>query len=354
MVKVAINGFGRIGRSAFRVWLDRTDLQSDVEIAAVNTSGSLDTAGWAHLLRYDSNYGPLKQTIGVESLKDPKEVSDQDSLIGYLLVEERKIPVYAQRDPAKLPWGELGIDVVIESTGVFITAELASKHTQAGAKRVVISAPSKGEGVMTCVLGVKHYDGSTPIVDNASCTTNCISPVVQILHQRLGIVKAALNTIHGYTDDQNLQDGSHKDLRRARAAAKNTVPTTTGAAIATTRVIPELEGKFDGVAIRVPVSVGSLSDITCLVSRRTSVEEVNDIFRQAAASEHWSSILAVTEEELVSSDIIGRRESSIVDLPMTQVIDGDLVKVLAWYDNEWGYCNRLVEQARAVGSHQSS
>lgn len=352
MVKVAINGFGRIGRSAFRVWLSRQDLHDHVEIAGINTSGSIDTAGWAHLVKYDSNYGVLDKDFSFESVRSPKEATDADPLIGYFSAVGRKIPVYAQRDPEKLPWGENNIDIVIESTGVFTTAELAGKHVAAGAKRVVISAPSSGDGVMTCVLGVKHYDGSTPIVDNASCTTNCISPVVKVLHERLGIVKAALNTIHGYTDDQNLQDGSHKDLRRARAAARNTVPTTTGAAIATTRVVPELAGKFDGVAIRVPVSVGSLSDVTCLVSRPTSVEEINNIFQEAAASEHWSGILAVTDEPLVSSDIVGRRESSIVDLSMTQVIDGDLVKVLAWYDNEWGYCNRLIEQCLSVGSHQ--
>lgn len=351
MVRVAINGFGRIGRSAFRVWLSRHDLHQEVEIAGINTSGSMDTAGWAHLVKYDSNYGVLNEDFNFEAVRGPKETTDEDSLIGYFHAVGKKIPVFAQRDPEKLPWGEHNIDVVIESTGVFTTSELASKHVKAGARRVVISAPSKGDGVITCVLGVRHYDGSTPIVDNASCTTNCISPVVQVLHERLGIVKAALNTIHGYTDDQNLQDGSHGDLRRARAAAKNTVPTTTGAAVATTRVIPDLEGKFDGVAIRVPVSVGSLSDVTCLVSRRTSVEEINTIFQEAAASEHWSGILAVTDEPLVSSDIVGRSESSIVDLSMTQVIDGDLIKVLAWYDNEWGYCNRLVEQTRAVGQH---
>lgn len=352
MVRVAINGFGRIGRSAFRVWLNRQDLHDQVEIAAVNTSGSMDTEGWAHLLRYDSNYGILDQEIGVETVRGPKETTDEDSLIGYFQVMGRKIPVTAQRDPEKLPWKEHQIDVVIESTGVFVTAELASKHVKAGAKRVVISAPNKGGDVMTCVLGVNSYDGSTPIADNASCTTNCISPVVKVLHEKLGIAKAALNTIHGYTDDQNLQDGSHKDMRRARAAAINTVPTSTGAAIATTRVIPDLENKFDGVAVRVPVPVGSISDITALVNRPTSVEEINQILEEAANSEHWGGIIAVTRDPLVSSDIVGRQESSIVDLSLTQVIDGDLIKVMVWYDNEWGYCNRLIEQTSAVGRHQ--
>lgn len=352
MVRVGINGFGRIGRSAFRVWLSRQDLHPHMEIAAINTSGSMDTEGWAHLVKYDSNYGPLNQDFSFEGVKSPKEATDEDPLIGYFYIWDKKIPVFAQRDPEKLPWGEHNIDVVIESTGVFTTEEKANLHVNAGAKRVVISAPNKGGNVMTCVMGVKQFDGSTTIADNASCTTNCISPVVKVLHEKLGIEKAALNTIHGYTDDQNLQDGSHKDMRRARAAAMNTVPTSTGAAIATTRVIPDLDGKFDGVAIRVPVSVGSISDITCVVSRETSVEEVNNIFKEAAASEHWQGILAVTEEPLVSRDIIGRSESSIVDLGLTQVIAGDLVKVLAWYDNEWGYCNRLVEQANAVGGHE--
>lgn len=351
MVKVAINGFGRIGRSAFRVWLSREDLHGEVEIAAINTSGSMDTAGWAHLVRYDSNYGILKEEFGYEEVRGPKDATDEDPLIGNFEVRGRKIPVFAQRDPEKLPWGEHEIDVVIESTGVFIDEKMASKHLTGGAKRVVISAPNKGGNVQTCVLGVNGYDGSSPIADNASCTTNCISPVVAILHEKIGIQKAALNTIHGYTDDQNLQDGSHKDLRRARAAARNTVPTSTGAAVATTRVIPDLENKFDGVAIRVPVSVGSISDVTCLTSRHTSVEEINNIFKEAANEDRWRGILAVTEDPLVSGDIVGRSESSIVDLNLTQVIDGDLVKVLAWYDNEWGYCNRLVEQARAVGSH---
>ena len=352
MVKVAINGFGRIGRSAFRVWLSRKDLHENVEIAAINTSGSMGTADWAHLVRYDSNYGILKEEFSFEEVRGPKETTDEDPLIGYFHVLGKKIPVTAQRDPEKLPWGDYDIDIAIESTGVFITEESASKHVKAGAKRVLISAPNKGGNIMTCVLGVKHYDGSTQIVDNASCTTNCISPVMRILTDKLGVEKAALNTIHGYTDDQKLQDGSHKDMRRARAAAMNTVPTSTGAALATTKVIPELEGKFDGVAVRVPVAVGSISDLTCLVSKKTTVEELNNIFKEASASEEWSGILAVTEDPVVSRDIIGRSESSIVDLGMTQVIDGDLIKVMVWYDNEWGYCNRLIEQANAVGGHQ--
>lgn len=352
MVRCAINGFGRIGRTALRVWLSRPDLQQQLTIGAINTSGSMDSDGWAHLVKYDSNYGPLGRSIEVESIKPAKQASDAEPLIGYLHLEDIHIPLLAQRDPEKIPWGNYGVDVVIESTGAFTDAAGAGKHLKGGARRVVISAPSKGDGVEFCVRGINHYQGNSAIVDNASCTTNCITPVVSVLHDRFTILKAALNTTHGYTDDQSLQDASHRDLRRARAAAKNTVPTTTGAAIATTRVIPDLAGKFDGVALRVPVSVGSISDVTCVVKRSTSVEEVNQALREAAQSEHLKGILAVTDEPLVSSDIIGRSESSIVDLSMTQVIDGDLVKVLIWYDNEWGYCNRLIEQTLAVGSHQ--
>lgn len=349
MVNAAINGFGRIGRSSFRVWLSRPELHKKIKIVAINTSGSMDTAGWAHLLKYDSNYGPLKQTIKVESLQGPKEATDDNPLIGYLTIGEAKVPILAQRDPEKIPWGKYDVDVVIESTGVFRDKEGANKHITGGAKKVLISAPSKGDGIQTAVIGVNDA-GDSALVDNASCTTNCTSPVAQVIHTKLGITKAALTTIHGYTDDQKLQDGSHADLRRARAAAQNIIPTSTGAAIATTKVVPELEGLFDGVAIRVPVSVGSISDITCVVSKPTTVEEINQILTEASKSDRYKGILAVTKEPLVSSDIKGRSESSIVDLSMTQVIAGDLVKIMAWYDNEWGYCNRLVEQALAVGS----
>jgi len=351
MVKASINGFGRIGRSAFRVWLSRPDLREQLDVVAINTSGSMDTAGWAYLLKYDSNYGKLGTSVEVEEVRKSKEASDNEPLIGYFKIDGKQIAILAQRDPEKIPWGQYGVKVVIESTGVFRDEEGAKKHLNAGAKKVVISAPSKGGAIETDVIGVRDYTGEFAIVDNASCTTNCISPVVAIVNEALGIKKAALTTAHSYTDDQNLQDGSHKDLRRARAAAINIVPTSTGAAIATTKVIPELSGKFDGVALRVPTSVGSISDLTFLVEKQTSVEQVNDIFREAAGQEKWKNILAVTDEPLVSSDIVGRSESAIVDLGLTQVIDHDLVKVMAWYDNEWGYCNRLVEQVVAVGSY---
>jgi glyceraldehyde-3-phosphate dehydrogenase type I len=351
MVSVAINGFGRIGRSAFRVWLSRPDLQEKMAIVAVNTSGSMDIDGWAHVLKYDTNYGVLKNNFRIEELKKAKETTIEDPLMGYIHIDEKiVVPFFAQKDPEKIPWSEYKVDVVMECTGVFVDQAGASKHLKSGAKRVVISAPSKGEGVASCVMGVSNYDGSSPIVDNASCTTNCAAPVIKVLHERFGIVKAALNTIHAYTDDQNLQDGSHRDPRRARAAARSTVPTTTGAAVAVTKNIPDLKGKFDGVSIRVPVSTGSITDITCLVKRPVTVDEINQAFKDAANGE-LRNILAVTEDPIVSNDIIGRNESAIVDLELTQVIDGDLVKVLAWYDNEWGYCNRLLEQTIVVGSH---
>lgn len=350
MVKVAINGFGRIGRTAFRVWLSRGDLREKISIVAINTSGSMDVEGWVNVLKYDSNYGRLDKEINVEEFRKAKEASEEEPLIGNIEVDGMKIPVLAQRDPEKIPWGNYRVDVVLEATGVFRDEEGAGKHLKAGAKKVLISAPSKGGSIGTHVLGVNEYSGESPIADNASCTTNCIAPVVAVLHSALGIKKAALTTIHGYTDDQNLQDGSHKDLRRARAAALNIVPTSTGAAIATTKTIPELEGLFDGVAVRVPVPVGSISDITCVTSRETSVEEVNNILEEASRNDRWKGILAVTRDPVVSSDIVGRNESSIVDLSLTQVVAGDLVKVMSWYDNEWGYCNRLVEQSFEVGS----
>lgn len=348
-MRIAINGFGRIGRTAFRVWLSHH--QSSVDLVAINTSGSMDLAGWAHLLRYDSNYGVLSQEITLEEHQKAKEASDADPLLGTLTVAGKAIQVFAQRDPAKLPWASLAIDTVIESTGVFITQEKASSHLQAGAKRVIISAPPKGEGIQTFVLGVNeavdtHQEvaGQT-IISNASCTTNCVAPVVAVVHQQFGIQKAMMTTVHAYTDDQNLHDNSHKDLRRARSAAKNIVPTTTGAAIAVTETIPDLKNKFDGLAIRVPVATGSLSDMTFVISKPTTVEEINAALTAASKEPRFAGILAVTNDPIVSSDIIGRPESSIVDLQLTQVIDGTLIKVVSWYDNEYGYCNRLVEQA---------
>lgn len=353
-MNIAINGFGRIGRTSFRVWFEK--LRTTSTLVAVNTSGSMDIAGWAHLLKYDSNYGVWNHDIVVSEHQKAQDATDVDPVIGTVTIEGIVVQFLAQRDPAKLPWASLAVDTVIESTGVFISQEKASTHLTAGAKRVVISAPPKGEGVGTFVLGVnesvadhKEVSASITVLSNASCTTNCVAPVIAVLHKTFGIQKAMMTTVHAYTDDQNLQDNSHRDLRRARNAAKNIIPTSTGAAIAVTETIPELKGKFDGLAIRVPVATGSLSDMTVVVGKPTTVEEVNKALTEASQNGLWKGILAVTNDPIVSSDIIGRSESSIVDLALTQVIGGDLVKVISWYDNEWGYCNRLVEQASIAG-----
>jgi glyceraldehyde 3-phosphate dehydrogenase len=355
MVKVGINGFGRIGRIAFRIWLLKHS--GNMEIVAINTSGSMDTSGWAHLVNYDTMYRTFELKVKSEKLKDPKDITDEDPLIGHLLVGEKskKVPVLAQRDPAKIPWKDYGVEVVIESTGRFTSEEEAKKHALGGAKRVVISAPTKGGNVGTYVLGVNEYKGDAEVINNASCTTNCVAPVAAVIHSAFGIEKALMTTVHSYTDDQNLQDNSHKDLRRARAAAENIIPTTTGAAIATTETIPELKGLFDGMSLRVPTATGSISDFTFLLKKNVTVEEVNNSLKKAATENAiYKGILATSEEPLVSSDIIGRSESAIVDLSLTQVVAGNLVKVFAWYDNEWGYANRLVEQVIRVGQRMGS
>ena len=347
MVKVGINGFGRIGRLAFRVAIAKHS--EEMEIAAVNTSGSMSAADWAHLVNYDTMYRKYEYEVKAEGVTEPKDATDDDPYIGSLMVKGMKIPVLAQRDPEKIPWRELGVDVVIESTGQFVKESDAKKHAKAGAKRVVISAPSKGGNVGTYVLGVNEYEGEGTVLSNASCTTNCVAPVASVMHSQFGIVKAMMTTIHGYTDDQRLQDNSHRDLRRARAAAANIIPTTTGAAVATTETIPELVGLFDGRALRVPVLTGSITDFSILINKKASVDEINGAFKKASENPLYKGILAVTDEPLVSSDIVGRTESAIVDLSLTQVVDGDLVKIFAWYDNEWGYTNRLVEQVIRVG-----
>lgn len=326
-MKIAINGFGRIGRAAAKIILD----QENCELIAINDLG--DIAGLAHLMKYDSCYGIYDKEVGF----------DENELI----VNNKKIHFYSQKDPAKLPWRELEIDVVIESTGIFLTKEMAKGHIEAGAKKVIMSAPPKDD-TPTFVLGVnadKYSDEK--IISCASCTTNCIAPVMKILEDNFGIEKSLMTTIHSYTADQNLVDGPHKDLRRARAAAINIVPTTTGAAKATFKTIPSLEGKFDGLAIRVPTPVVSLSDITVLLKENTTIEEINKVFSEAAEFTH-KGILVVTEEPVVSTDLIQNSASSIVDLPLTQVVKGNLVKVISWYDNEWGYSNRLVELAMMI------
>lgn len=360
MLKVGINGFGRIGRIAFRIWLLKHT--SEMEIGAINTSGSMNVAGWAHLVNYDTMYRKFKYAVKTEEIKNPATRStspgqdSNDPLIGYLMISERamKIPVLAERDPSRIPWGKYGVDVVIESTGVFVTEEDAKKHAVGGAKRVVISAPAKGGNVGTYVIGVNEAKGDAEVISNASCTTNCVAPVMAVLASKFGVEKALMTTAHGYTDDQRLQDGSHDDLRRARAAAENIVPTSTGAALATAETIPELKGIFDGTALRVPVATGSISDFTVLVKKNVTVEDINRAFKDAESNALYKGILATTEEPVVSSDIIGRDESAIVDLSLTQVVGGNLVKVFAWYDNEWGYANRLVEQVIRVGQRLDS
>lgn len=327
MKRIAINGFGRIGRNAFKIAFER----KDVEIAAINDL--TDTKTLAHLLKHDSSYGQYEHEVSY----------DEENII----VDGRAIRVFKETDPAKLPWGQLNVDVVIESTGFFVDPAKARAHIDpAGAKRVVISAPAKGEGADTIVLGVndeKLKNGVTEVVSNASCTTNCITPVMGVLESHFGIEKAMMTTVHSYTASQRLQDAPAKDLREARAAAENIVPTTTGASIAAGKALPAIDGIFGGLSIRVPTPVVSIADITALVKRDVTVEEVNTVFREAAKTPFYQGILGVTDEELVSSDFKGSPYSAVVDLPLTGVVGGNLLRVIAWYDNEWGYSNRLVE-----------
>lgn len=337
MIRVAINGFGRIGRNAFKIAYE--DHPRDLEIVAINDL--TEPKVLAHLLKYDTAFGHWDREV----------TSDAENII----IDGKSYKIIAEKDPALLPWKELGIDVVIECTGRFTDEDGMKKHLHAGAKKVVLSAPAKGDGVGTFLMGVNSsdYKGEN-LINNASCTTNCISPVVQVILDKFGIEKAVMTTVHSVTAEQNLVDGpppggKSGDLRRARAAYQNMIPTTTGAAIATTEAITELKGLFDGRAIRVPTIVGSISDITFLLKKKVTVEEVNQVIKDASEEERWKGVLAWTEEPLVSSDIIGRSESCIVDLPLTQVVDGDLLKIFAWYDNEWGYSNRLVEQVINVG-----
>ncbi|MDZ7760422.1 MAG: type I glyceraldehyde-3-phosphate dehydrogenase [Desulfovermiculus sp.] len=350
MIRAGINGFGRIGRTALRVWLDRSELQKEMEIVAINTSGSVGIEGWARLLKYDTAYGPLKLGLKWQESRKPDEVTEDNPEIGSMTIGELTIPVLAQRDPSKIPWSNYEVDVVLECTGIFRTEDQARQHLHGGARKVLLSAPDKGGDVQMILVGVNRYDGRHTVTSNASCTTNCVAPIMKVLTEEFGVLKAGMSTVHGYTDNQNLQDGSHKDPYRGRAAAANIVPTTTGAAQATGNVLPQIKGVFDGMAVRPPIITGSIADVTALVKRKTSIDEVNDLYRKAAQNEELRGILAVTDEPLVSSDIIGRPESAIVALPFTNVIDGDLVKVLAWYDNEWGFSNRLVEAAVQIGA----
>lgn len=334
-VRVGINGFGRIGRN---FWRAATASDHDIEIVAANDLG--DVATMAHLLKYDSVLGRLEQDV---------KVTDEGIEVG-----GKQIKILAERDPGKLPWGDLGVDVVVESTGFFTNAADARKHVdEGGAKKVVISAPAKGED-LTVVLGVNDdkYDGSQTIISNASCTTNCLAPMVKVLDDTFGIQRGLMTTVHAYTADQNLQDGPHKDLRRARGAAINVVPTSTGAAKAIGLVLPELNGKLDGYAMRVPVPTGSVTDLTATVGKETSVEEVNAAFRAAAGDGRLKGVLRYSEDPIVSSDIVTDPASTVFDAPLTKVI-GDQVKIVGWYDNEWGYSNRLADLSALIGSKLS-
>ena len=330
MIRIAINGFGRIGRITARILLKR----DDVELVAVNDI--TDTKTLAHLFKYDSVHGVYKGQVG----------HDADALI----IDGKRIKAYAEKDPAALPWGKLGIDVVIESTGLFLTREKASGHLKAGAKKVVLSAPAKEEGIKTVVLGVNEdkLDGTEDIISNASCTTNCAAPMVQVIQELCGIESGYITTVHAYTSDQRLHDAPHRDLRRSRAAAVSMIPTTTGAAKAITKIFPELEGKLGGCGIRVPVPDGSITDITCHVNKVVEAEVINARFKELAEG-RWKGILRYTEDPIVGIDIVGDPNSCILDGLLTSVI-GSSVKVMGWYDNEYGFSSRLADLVVLFGN----
>lgn len=328
MAKVAINGLGRIGRAAFKIILDTPGL----ELAAVNDLVPADNL--AYLLKYDTVHGRYHKSV---------QIGD-----GSLIVDGTAYRLLSEKDPAKLPWRELGIDVAFECTGLFTKSEDLQKHLEAGARCVVLSAPPKSEDMDMVVYNVNKPEGPVQMVSCASCTTNCIAPVVEIMGRRIGVKKAMLTTVHAFTSSQSIVDGPNKKWSRGRSGAANLVPTSTGAAVATTKALPQYSGKFDGIAVRAPVPVGSLADIVFLTERETSVDEVNDIFREESGTERYDGILGVSEDPLVSSDIIQDTRASVVDLTVTRVVDGDLVKVMSWYDNEWGYTSQMVRQALSL------
>ncbi len=330
MTNVAINGLGRIGRATLKIVMDTPDLN----LVAANDIGTSESV--EYLLRYDTVYGRYEKRI---------QATDN----GYLTIGEHKLRLLREKDPGRLPWKDIKVDVVFECTGVFTKREDLDAHIRAGAKYVILSAPSKGEGVETIVHGVNTPQGDTTILSCASCTTNCITPVMEILGRRIGVKKAVMTTVHAYTASQALVDAAHSRPRRGRAAGANLVPTSTGAAVATAKALPEYAGRFDGVAVRAPITVGSLADIVALTTRTTTVVEVNRVFVEEAESERYRGIVGATSDPIVSSDIIKDPRASIVDLSMTQVVDGDLVKVMSWYDNEWGYSNQLVREAVRIG-----
>lgn len=331
MIKVAINGFGRIGRNALKILLERRDVQ----VVAINDL--FPPATLAHLLKYDSTYGPYDKKVTVSGNK--------------IQINTREIEVFAETDPEKLPWKKLGVDVVIECTGHFTKTEAAKAHLRAGARKVVISAPVKDDDSKTVVLGVNEdvVDKEDQILSNASCTTNCIAPVMKVLENAFGVEKAMMTTVHSYTNSQRILDAPAKDLREARTAGENIIPTTTGASIAATKTIPSLTGKFTGLSVRVPTPVVSLADITAVLKQNTTKEDLVKLFKRVSKEPYFEGIIGVTDEPLVSSDFIGDPRSSIVDLSLIDVVGGNLVKIVAWYDNEWGYSNRLVELAVDFG-----
>lgn len=323
--KAAINGLGRIGRAILKLLIEEPRL----ELVAVNDL--VDAENLAYLLRFDTVYGRYQKPVTVDD--------------GELNVAGRKLETLRARDPAELPWRELGVDVVFECTGALKKREDLEKHVEAGAKFVLLSAPSQGAEVETVVHGASRPSREPGIISCASCTTNCITPIVEVVGRRIGFRKAIMTTVHAYTSSQAIVDGANKSFRRGRAGAANLVPATTGAALATTRALPEYAGRFDGIAIRAPIPVGSIADLTFLTSRPTTVEEVNAILTEEAATTRYDGILGVSRDPLVSADIVGDPRASIVDLELTKVIDGDLLKIMSWYDNEWGYANQMVRQA---------
>jgi glyceraldehyde 3-phosphate dehydrogenase len=329
MTRIAINGLGRIGRAVFKIALDHPEL----EVAAVNDL--LSPENLVYLLRFDSVYGRYNKSVRLED--------------GALIVEDRRIALFSEKDPAELPWKDLEVDIAMECTGLFTNKEGLQKHLDAGAQHAMLSAPIKGEGVKMVVPGVNHADREDKMFSTASCTTNCIAPMVEIMGRRIGFEEAIMTTVHAYTSTQELVDGPSKKFRRGRAAAINFVPTTTGAGKATGQVLPEYQGKFDGIAIRGPVPAGSIADIVFVVKEATTAEEINDIFRHECESDRYRDVVGVSEDEMVSTDIIGDPRAAVVDLTMTKVVNGRLAKVMGWYDNEWGYAAQMVREAAYLG-----
>jgi glyceraldehyde 3-phosphate dehydrogenase (phosphorylating) len=328
MSTVAINGLGRIGRAALKILLDADGL----DLVAVNDIADADNL--AYLVKYDTVYGRYQHEVSAAE--------------GALLVDGRRISTLAERDPANLPWDDLGIDLVLECTGAFTTAEDLEQHIRAGASYVILSAPTKSETVPTVVHGVNRPHGRPQVISCASCTTNCITPVIEVAHRRVGVERALMTTVHAYTAGQRLVDSPSKSFRRGRAGAANLVPASTGAAEATTRAVPELAGRFDGIAVRAPIPVGSVADIVFDASRPTTTGEVNEAFRQEAATARYEGILGVSEDPLVSADIVGDPRAAVIDLELTTVVDGTLVKIMAWYDNEWGFTHQMIREARSI------